>query len=42
MENHQTLQEILVIIIVSQRILAYNTGTILKQWPDIIPIYWEF
>lgn len=41
MENHQTLQEILVIIN-SQRILAYNTGTILKQWPYIIPIYWEF
>lgn len=41
MENHQTLQEILVIIN-SQRILAYNTGSILKQWPDIIPIYWEF
>lgn len=39
MENHQTLQEILVIIIVKE---YYNTGTILKQSPDIIPIYWEF
>lgn len=42
MENHQTLQEIFSDNY-SQRILAYNTGTIiLKQWPDIIPIYWEF
>lgn len=41
MENHQNITGN-ISDNYSQRILAYNTGTILKQWPYIIPIYWEF